>query len=133
LSSRAKGTIWTERTLVALILASLAGALFLTISVYRRAFDAPSPTSVQPPAVIAAAEPETEPEPEPIPPSPVIAEAAPTPPAPEPAPEPAPPQEDPTEKALAELSEATAREIAEANRLDQRLRELEAAKRAAIA
>jgi len=131
LASRTKGTVWTERALVALILASLAGALFLTISVYRRALKAPSPVPVQPPSLVATTEPEPAPEPEPRPePAPPVAAA---PAEPVPPPEPEPPQEDPTEKALAQLAEATQREIAETRRLDQRLRELEAARRAAVA
>lgn len=134
MASRAKVTLWTERALVAVILASVAGALFLTISVYRRALEAPPPTPVPPVPAIAADVPETRPEPEvePEPPEPVVVEA-PLPPSP-PAPvDPPAPLEDPTEKAVAELEAATAREIAEAQRLDQRLRELETTKRAALA
>lgn len=134
MASRAKVTLWTERALVAMILASLAGALFLTISVYRRALEAPAPTPSLPAPMIAANDPETRPEPEvePDPPEPVVAEVPPAPAPPAPV-EPPAPLEDPTVKAVAELEAATAREIAEAKRLDQRLRELEAAKRTAVA
>jgi len=121
-----RGTIWTERALMVLFLASLAGALNLVMAVHRRAAatrreaEAVSTPSVQ---VDTAAT--NVPASAPRPPSVVTSTIV---PAPGPVKAPSPPPEDPTKKALAELAAATAQEIEAARQADHRTELLEQAR-----
>jgi hypothetical protein len=118
-----EGTVWIERAIVALILASLAGTLNLVIQVHRRAV----PRKESAPVLVAATEP-AQAAPIAQAPPPPKAKKKPRPPRPAP-----PPPEDPTPKALAPLREATAREIAAARAADRRAASLEQARRTAVA
>ncbi|WP_068416623.1 hypothetical protein [Planctomyces sp. SH-PL62] len=118
--------------MVALIMASLGGAMHLVISVHRRALTARKATEPPTPTPIAATAVPVAPEPTPAPAPLEIVE---TPPkvVEKPRPAPSPPPEDPTPKALAQLNEATAREAEEAARLDREVRSLEQGRQAAVA
>ncbi len=115
-----RGAIWTERAMVALILACLGGALLLVVrarmgrvpvdadpspgrSLQAKAAPAPAPVAVVPPIKH------------------------------EPPPEPPPPVEDPTAKAVGLLSSQTAQELAAAREADARAEALEAARAKAVA
>ncbi len=123
-----QGTLWTERALVLLVVASLAGTVNLVIAVHRR--EAATRVASEPVSSVA-----TKPAVE-IAPAPVVADIAPLapkilPPA-QPKPPP-PPAEDPTKKALAELGTATAHELEEARKADRRADSLEQARQTAVA
>ncbi len=116
-----KGAVWTERLLLVLILASLAGTLNLVMTVHRRVRAiAAGPTASQPEPPVAA------------PPAPPIVAARPLPEpvpptaAPAPAPPPAP-AEDPTAAILARIDRAIAREVEAARDADRRAASHEAA------
>jgi len=117
--------IGTEVATVALVVACLLGTLNLVISLHRKALRAPKVAQAVPPPP-----PEPAPTPEPLPPPdpPRLADE----PRPAPTPPPAP-VEDPTPKALAELAESTARERAEAERLDREAEGLDSARKRADA
>jgi hypothetical protein len=118
-----KGTLWIERCLVLLILASLAGTLHLIVTIHRQALRArpvekPAPRTASIPVV------------PPAPPSPPKIATKPKPARP---PDRAPVAEDPTKKALAELSAAAAGEIQAAREADSRTQALEKARLTAVA
>ena len=126
-----RSTIWIERALLVLFLASLAGTLNLVMAVHRRTAttrNATEAVSAQPvpldaPTVGVPAE-----EPKPL------AVATPTVlPAPSPPKAPAPPPEDPTKKALTELEAAVVQEIAAARQADRKAETLEKARLNAVA
>ena len=124
LASQGRGMIWAERAVVVLILLSLAAAVHLVISVHRRALSVtPAPDAIEVAAVMPAVEP--------VKPPPQVVAVPPPPRVVEP-PKPAQPVEDPTKKAIAELAQATAREIAETERIDARAVEMEKARDAAL-
>ncbi|WP_165064918.1 hypothetical protein [Paludisphaera rhizosphaerae] len=121
-----KRRIQAELAMLALIVASLGGALHLVVSIHRQSLlDARKPQTIE----VVNASPAAEPAPIPQPPPKVVKKPRPTV-APSP-PQPVP--EDPTPKALAQISEATARERAEAQRLDREAASLEAARKKATA
>src|SRR4051794_11244607 len=109
--------IWTERALVILILASLAGTVNLVVAVHRRA----ATTRVASERAIAPPPAAPRPVPVPAPPAPLVSKAKsprlPVPPPRQP--------EDPTKKALSALELATAREIEAAKQADRRALSLE--------
>jgi hypothetical protein len=123
-----QGTLWTERALVLLVVASLAGTVNLVIAVHRReavkrvASEPVSSVTTKPAVAIA--------------PAPVVADIAPLAPKilrpaqPKPL---SPPAEDPNKKALAELGTATAHELEEARKADRRADSLEQARQTAVA
>lgn len=128
-----RGAVWTERLLLMLILASLAGSLNLVLTMHRRYGSSDSPSSTQltksslPPAIppVPSA---TE-----IPASSISSQSLPIPTRPQTSPPPSPPVEDPTIKLLAGLAQATGIEIEAARAADRRTGKLETATRAAIA
>ena len=122
-----KGAIWTERLLLGLILVSLAATLNLLLAIHRQA-----PGEEQAPATAVA-----------LPrPSAEVSHRRPAAPAEEPAPpprstarrreyspnrnRPPPPAEDPTQKAVAALAAATAKESQAAAETDRRTLAMEA-------
>jgi hypothetical protein len=123
-----QGTLWTERALVLLVVASLAGTVNLVITVHRREAAKRALSES-----ISSVSPRPAP---PVEPAPLVADIAPIPPrilppgSPKP---PAPPAEDPTNKALAELSTATSHELEEARKADRRADSLEQARQTAVA
>ena len=123
-----RGAIWTERVLLGLILVSLVGTLNLLVAIHRRAAAERKEMVPAPPAVAKAADPvpttESAPEPPPLE-SPAIAK--------QPVPSPAPPEEDPTQKAIASLAAAKAKEIEAAQAADNRASGMEGAYRSAVA
>jgi hypothetical protein len=127
------GTIWTERALIALIMCTLAATANLLVAIHRHAAPAPVPPDAQVAAAPQPAEPTTSAQADRTAtadsaPSKPTAEKQPTKPA-----EVLPPPEDPTEKALAGLTKATAGELAAAQAADQRAAALETARIAAVA
>ncbi len=124
------GAIWTERLLLGLILFSLAGTLNLLVAIHRRASaDRQSPPAdavsvAQVPAPSPAVDPVAQ-NPSPLE-NPALADKA----QPEPPP---PPAEDPTQKALAALAAATAKETEAADATDRRTSAIEAGYRSAVA
>ena len=126
-----RGTIWTERALMVLFLASLAGALNLVMAVHRRAAATRSvaETVSTPPVQLDTATtnvPANDPRPPSVATSTIV-------PAPSPRNAPSPPPEDPTKKALAELAATTAQEIEAARQADRRTESLEKARLNAVA
>lgn len=118
--------IQAELAMLALIVASLGGALQLVVSIHRRSLlDARKPQTVE----VVKASPTAEPAPLPQHPPKLARKPRPTvaPPSPPPVPE------DPTPKALAQISSATALARAEAQRLDREAASLEAARKKATA
>ncbi len=117
-----KGAVWTERLLLVLIVASVAGTLNLVMAVHRRVraieADRTRPKVAAPdvkpprPVVVAA--------PRPVP-------APPRSPVPAPPPPPAKPAEDPTAAILARIDRAIAREVEAAKDADRRAEAHEAA------
>src|SRR5208283_5261159 len=121
-----RGTIWTERALMVLFLASLAGALNLVMAVHRRAAATRSEAeAVATPFVQVDTAAINVPAIAPRPPS--IA-TSPNVPAPGPVKAPSTPPVDPTKKALTELAAATAQEIEAARQADRRTELLEQAR-----
>ncbi len=121
-----RGTIWTERALMVLFLASLAGALNLVMAVHRRASATRSEAeAVSSPSVqvdtFATNVPANSPKPPSIATSTIV-------PAPSPPKAPSPPPQDPTKKALAELAATTVQEIEAARQADRRTELLEQAR-----
>ncbi|QEH35523.1 hypothetical protein OJF2_40750 [Aquisphaera giovannonii] len=119
---RQPGSVWAERALVALFLASLAGALNLVVTIHRDAArDAREKARIEAERVAEAAKPAPAASP-PAPGTPPPAVAArPKPedvPAIQPPPAPAAPPEDPTKAKLAAVADATAREMAAAKEAD---------------
>ena len=126
-----RGTIWTERALMVLFLAILAGALNLVMAVHRRAAATRSvaETVSTPPVQLDTATtkvPANDPRPPSVATSTIV-------PAPSPRNAPSPPPEDPTKKALAELAATTAQEIEAARQADRRTESLEKARLNAVA
>ncbi|MBV8313280.1 MAG: hypothetical protein JO344_23085 [Planctomycetaceae bacterium] len=126
-----RGTIWTERALMVLFLASLTGALNLVMAVHRRAVATWSvaETVSTPPVQLDTATtsvPANDPRAPSIATSTII-------PAPSPRNAPSPPPEDPTKKALAELAATTAQEIEAARQADRRTESLEKARLGVVA
>jgi hypothetical protein len=131
---RLRQTIWAERALIVLFLASLAGTLNLIVTVHRKAVVEREPTRPDAPAVeaVASASPlKTTPIslPSPTQSTPPLLTSQPKALAPETLPRPSP--EDPTKQALAVLASATARELAEADQAEHRASALETARLAA--
>ncbi len=123
---RRRGTIWTERALMVLFLASLAGALNLVMAVHRRAAATRSEAeAVSTPSVQVDTATTNVPANSPRPPSFATSTIVPTP---SPWKAPSPPPEDPTKKALAELAATTAQEIEAARQADRRTESLEKAR-----
>src|SRR5208283_3581182 len=121
-----RGTIWTERALMVLFLASLAGALNLVMAVHRRAAATRSEAeTVSTPSVQVDTATTNVPAISPRPPSFATSTIIPTP---SPWKAPSPPPEDPTKKALAELAATTAQEIEAARQADRRTESLEKAR-----
>src|SRR5271157_1393730 len=121
-----RGTIWTERALMVLFLASLAGALNLVMAVHRRAAATRSEAeAVSTPSVQVDTATTNVPAIDPRPPSVATSTIV---PAPSPWKAPSPPPEDPTKKALAELAATTAQEIEAARQADHRTESLEQAR-----
>ncbi len=126
-----RGTIWTERALMVLFLASLAGALNLVMAVHRRAAATRSVAdTVSTPSVQLDTATTNVPASDPRPPSVSASTIVPTA---SPRKAPSPPPEDPTKKALAELAATTAQEIEAARQADRRTESLEKARRDAVA
>src|SRR5271157_2701587 len=126
-----KGTIWTERALMVLFLASLAGALNLVMAVHRRAAATRSEAeAVSTPSVQVDTATTNVPANSPRPPSFATSTIV---PAPSPPKAPSPPPEDPTKKALAELAATIAQEIEAARQADRRTESLEKARLDAVA
>src|SRR5208337_3237342 len=126
-----RGTIWTERALMVLFLAILAGALNLVMAVHRRAAATRSvaETVSTPPVQLDTATtkvPANDPDLPSVATSTIV-------PAPSPRNAPSPPPEDPTKKALAELAATTAQEIEAARQADRRTESLEKARLNAVA
>src|SRR5271157_5871181 len=126
-----RGTIWTERALMVLFLASLAGALNLVMAVHRRAAATRSVAeTVSTPSVqldtATTNVPANAPRPSSISASTIV-------PVPSPRKAPSPPPEDPTKKALAELAATIAQEIEAARQADRRTESLEKARLDAVA
>ena len=126
-----RGTIWTERALMVLFLAILAGALNLVMAVHRRAaaIRSVAETVSTPPVQLDTATtkvPANDPRPPSVATSTIV-------PAPSPRNAPSPPPEDPTKKALAELAATTAQEIEAARQADRRTESLEKARLNAVA
>ncbi len=126
-----RGTIWTERALMVLFLAILAGALNLVMAVHRRAAATRSvaETVSTPPVQLDTATTNV-PANDPRPPSAATSTIV---PAPSPRNAPSPPPEDPTKKALAELAATTAQEIEAARQADRRTESLEKARLGVVA
>ena len=129
------GTIWAERAVMVLFLASLLGTLNLIMTVHRRSIAARDLGRPVLPATVSISPPEPDPPlarqvlPEPA----VTPKVAVQPKASDPPRAPSPPPEDPTKKALAALAAATARELDEAERADRRSESLEKARQDAVA
>ena len=126
-----RGTIWTERALMVLFLAILAGALNLVMAVHRRAAATRSvaETVSTPPVQLDTATtnvPANDPRPPSVATSTIV-------PVPSPRNAPSPPPEDPTKKALAELAATTAQEIEAARQADRRTESLEKARLGVVA
>ncbi|HWT81987.1 MAG TPA: hypothetical protein VN648_24635, partial [Candidatus Methylomirabilis sp.] len=126
-----RSTIWTERALMVMFLASLAGALNLVMAVHRRAVATRSvaETVSTPPVQLDTATTS-------VPANDLRAPSVATStivPAPSPRNAPSPPPEDPTKKALAELAATTAQEIEAARQADRRTESLEKARLDAVA
>ena len=121
-------TIWAERTLIALFLASLGGALILIMVVHRRASMTSEAIFTEQAEIEkpTATGPANDPKPLRVA-APVIS------PSPHPTKLPAPPAEDPTKKALAELASAATQEIEAARQADRRTESLEKARLSAVA
>jgi hypothetical protein len=117
--------VWSERLVVGLLVACLAGTLNLIVILHRRtttpAARPDAPVLVPVPGAIA-----------PLPKPAKVVQAPQIRKAPEILPSP-PPAEDPTKKALAELEAATARELEEARKADRRTEAMEMGRRAAVA
>ena len=130
-----RGAIWTGRSLLALIVASLAVTLNLMVAIHRQALNLPGPLDSETQNTQTGSPPS---------PSksvvrsqvtagdsggikPAIAQKPPDPPKAQ------PPPEDPTEKAVAGLKNATGREIDESQRSDRRAATLETARQASVA
>ena len=124
------GIIWTERALMVLFLASLAGALNLVMAIHRRAATRSVAETVSTPPVqldtATTSVPANDPRPLSVATSTIV-------PAPSPRNAPSPPPEDPTKKALAELAATTAQEIEAARQADRRTESLEKAKLGVVA
>ncbi len=127
-----RAAVWTERFLLMLILASLAGSLNLVLSMHRRYFSSRSPSKAQlsqsplppiPTPESSAAEVASTSVSSPLPVKPTETHLTP----------PAPPAEDPTIKLLAGLARVTAKELDAAHGADRRAAKLEMAATAAIA
>ncbi|MHB1561575.1 MAG: PspA/IM30 family protein, partial [Isosphaeraceae bacterium] len=117
-----KGAVWTERLLLVLIVASMAGTLNLVIAVHRRV-RAIEADRTRPKAAVSDVKP-----PRPVlvaAPRPVLV-AAPRP-VPAPPPPPAKPAEDPTVAILARIDRVIAREVEAAQEADRRAEAHEAA------
>ena len=126
-----RGTIWTERALMVLFLATLAGALNLVMAVHRRTAAARRvEETVSSPLVQVDPATENVPSSDSTPPSNSIPTNIPAPSPPVP---PSLPPEDPTKKALAELAAASAQEMEAARQADHRTESLEKARLNAIA
>ena len=125
-----KGIIWTERALMVLFLASLAGALNLVMAIHRRAATRSVAETVSTPPVqldtATTSVPANDPRPLSVATSTIV-------PALSPRNAPSPPPEDPTKKALAELAATTAQEIEAARQADRRTESLEKAKLGVVA
>ncbi len=130
LTTHRRGAIWTERMLLGLILVSLGGTLNLLVAIHRRAAAEHREAIPAAPEIAQAAErgPASEPASQSSNPveSPAIAQKT-EPPAPPPE------EEDPTQKAIAPLAAAKAKEIEAAEATDSRTASLEAAYRSAVA
>jgi len=129
-----RGTVWTERALVMLILASLGGTLNLVMAVHRRAT---TPHTATEPVSTPIAQRDAAATNVPVnDPRPVTVSALSSVPAPKPAnllkASVAPP-EDPTKKALAELAAIMAQETEAARQADRRTASLEKARLDAVA
>ncbi|MGA7498770.1 MAG: hypothetical protein WBX00_18735 [Isosphaeraceae bacterium] len=126
-----RGTIWTERALMVLFLAILAGALNLVMAVHRRAAATRSvaETVSTPPVQLDTATTNVLAN-DPRPPSAATSTIV---PAPSPRNAPSPPPEDPTKKALAELAATIAQEIEAARQADRRTESLEKARLGVVA
>ncbi|MBV8487299.1 MAG: hypothetical protein JO161_03365, partial [Planctomycetaceae bacterium] len=132
LMRRVGRTIWTERALLALVLASLAGTLDLVIAVHRSTLTHRQPV-VAHPEVSASTELPPKPVPELVKAPSVAPTVVQTPPVsrtPEPPPK---PPEDPTKLAVDKLAAATAQEVMAAREADRRAESLEEARLNAIA
>jgi hypothetical protein len=127
-----KGAVWTERLVLALILASLAGTLNLVLTIHRRVIStaiASKPPDNPPPSLPVVSV------------TPQIAHPAPSPPptvqksVPAPVQAPPPPKsvEDPTAPILARMDRAIAREADAARESDRRTRAMEAARHISVA
>ncbi len=128
-----RGTMWIERALLVLFLASLGGTLNLVMSVHRRAA-ATRKKSDAAPVPLVATEVSAGSVPADVAPTlgvPSVSAPASPPPAPPRAPAPVP--EDPTRKALAELQATAEQELAAAHQADRRAKELERARVQAVA
>jgi hypothetical protein len=126
-----RGTIWTERALMVLFLASLAGALNLVMAVHRRATVTRNvaETVSTPPVQLDTATTS-------VPANDLRSLSVATStivPAPSPRNAPSLPPEDPTKKALAELAATTAQEIEAARQADRKTESLEKARLGVVA
>ena len=128
------GAIWRERAVLALIVVTLGGTFNLVLAIHRHAATLPASPEPSTTSISQASE-----APKPVsvdrPRSPahgVSTVATPEQTAPKPA-EVLPPPEDPTVKALAGLTKATASEVDAARDADRRAVALEAAREAAVA
>ena len=131
-----KGAIWTERSLLALIVASLALTFNLMLAIHRQALTTLAPLDSESKPALTLHPPDV---PKPAARSqvsagdsggkkPAIAQKSTVRPE-----DPPPPPEDPTIKALAGLTNATGMEIEEAQKSDRRALALETARQAAVA
>jgi hypothetical protein len=117
----ARRGVWSERFVVGLLIACLAGTLNLVVVLHRKTATRPDRKPATPVSSPFAQ----------VPPPSHVAKPA---PAPKPElPPPSPPPEDPTKKALAELDAATARELEAGKKADRRAEAMEAGRRAAVA
>ena len=131
-----RGIVWAERTLVILIMASLAGTVNLVVTVHRRAATrevaggpVPAPMPQPPPPAVLTPPPTVAPGRSTSPPLKVAAK----PTAAVPTAIPPLRAEDPTKKALSALEIATGREIDAAKQADRRAKSLEMARQSAVA
>ena len=128
-----RGTIWTERALIALIMCTLAATANLLVAIHRHAPPTPVPSDAKAAVAPQPAEPSLSAQADRT----AAVDSAPSPPTAEQPPskpvDVVPPPVDPTEKALAGLSKATAGELAAGQAADQRTAALETAREAAVA
>jgi hypothetical protein len=124
-----KGAVWTERLVLALILASLGGTLNLVLAIHRR-INTTAIASKSHNAPPSSAESKTSPVGQQVPPSSAPPKTEPPPVSLAP---PMPPPEDPTVAIVARIDLATAREADAAGAADRRATSLEAARQKSIA